>query len=165
MSGKLIIIRGNSGSGKSTIASDLRLRLGYGTMLIPQDTIRRDIIRVADELNNPAVKLIADIAMYGNRIGYDVIIEGILDTNKYGAMLKEVAAHFDEIYTYYFDLSFDETLMRHATKQKSDEFGEKEMRQWWVEKDYLGWPDEVLLTVNLSKEDIIDMIAQRVNAK
>ena len=49
MGGRLFIIRGNSASGKSTIAKKLQLELGYGTMLIPQDVIRREIVRVKDE--------------------------------------------------------------------------------------------------------------------
>lgn len=36
---KVIILRGNSGSGKSTIAKALQKRFGYGTMLISQDII------------------------------------------------------------------------------------------------------------------------------
>lgn len=163
MRGRLIVIRGNSGSGKSTVASELRHRMGYGTMLIPQDTVRRDIIRVADEQNNPSIELIANIAKYGNSIGYDVIIEGILDKKKYGAMLSEIAHDFSEVYVYYFDLSFDETLARHSTKERSNEFGEREMRQWWVEKDYLNWPNETLLGSGLSKEDIIHTIIARLN--
>ncbi|NME84182.1 zeta toxin family protein [Clostridium sp. SM-530-WT-3G] len=31
---KIIIIRGNSGSGKSTVAKELQRRLGHGTLLI-----------------------------------------------------------------------------------------------------------------------------------
>ena len=163
MSGKLVIIRGNSGSGKSTIAAELRHRMGYGTMLVPQDTIRRDIVRVADELNNPSIELISSVARYGNLIGYDVIIEGILDSEKYGTMLEDVAKNFSEVYVYYFDLSFEETLARHETKEKRNEFGENEMRQWWVEKDYLNWPNEVLLKAELSKDHAIEMILQQVN--
>jgi uridine kinase len=35
MTQKLIIIRGNSGSGKSTIAKRLQVEMGQGTMMIP----------------------------------------------------------------------------------------------------------------------------------
>ena len=132
-------------------------------MLIPQDTIRRDIVRVADELGNPAIELIINIAKYGNKIEYDVIIEGILDRKKYGKMLQEVAKNFDEVYAYYFDLSFQETLVRHSTKDKRSEFGEKEMKQWWVEKDYLNWPNEVMLKAELSKEDVLNMMMKQIN--
>lgn len=52
---RLMIIRGNSGSGKSTIAKRLRYELGYGTMLIPQDVVRREIIRTKDVTDNPSI--------------------------------------------------------------------------------------------------------------
>lgn len=37
--GKLIILRGNSGSGKTTVAKELQKKFGYNTMLISQDEI------------------------------------------------------------------------------------------------------------------------------
>ena len=45
---KLIIIRGNSGSGKTTLAKEIHQRLPRNTLLISQDTVRRDILRVKD---------------------------------------------------------------------------------------------------------------------
>jgi len=158
MGGRLIIIRGNSGSGKSTVASRLRHAMGYETMLIPQDIIRREIVRVADEMNNPAIQLMQDIAIYGNRLDYDVIIEGILNTDKYARMLKELSGMFNETYTYYFDISFEETVKRHQTKDKKNEFGSEEMKAWWVEKDYLGFEDEKVITAAMSEIDIVHMI-------
>lgn len=41
--GKLIILRGNSGSGKTTVAKELQKKFGYNTMPISQDEIRRNI--------------------------------------------------------------------------------------------------------------------------
>lgn len=49
---KLIILRGNSGSGKTTIAKELQNRFGMNTMLISQDVIRRDMLKVKDGANN-----------------------------------------------------------------------------------------------------------------
>ena len=46
--GKLIILRGNLGSGKTTIAKGLQRRFGRNPMLISQDVIRRDMLRVKD---------------------------------------------------------------------------------------------------------------------
>ena len=40
---KLIILRGNSGSGKTTIAKELQQVFGNNTMLISQDVIRSDM--------------------------------------------------------------------------------------------------------------------------
>jgi uridine kinase len=38
---KLIILRGNSGSGKTTTGKALQRKFGHGTMLISQDVGRR----------------------------------------------------------------------------------------------------------------------------
>jgi len=35
----IIILRGNSGSGKTTIAQELQKKFGLGTMLISQDVV------------------------------------------------------------------------------------------------------------------------------
>lgn len=60
-------------------------------------------------------------------------------------MLHKLASNFDEVYVYYFDIPFEETLVRHASKSNTHEFGEKEMREWWNEKDYLNMPNEKIL--------------------
>lgn len=41
---KLIILRGNSGSGKTTVAKALQEKLGYNTMRISQDEVRRNML-------------------------------------------------------------------------------------------------------------------------
>lgn len=155
---RLIIIRGNSGSGKSTIAKRLRHELGYGTMLIPQDVIRREIIRTRDTPKNPSIQLIKDIAIYGHGIGYDVIVEGILTRKRYGKMLRELSSLFDETHVYYFDISFEETLRRHTTKPNSHEFGEELMRELYTKKDILGLVDEKLFTDKQSEDEIFQLI-------
>lgn len=38
---KLIVLRGNSGSGKTSVAKELQKKFGHGTMLISQDVVRR----------------------------------------------------------------------------------------------------------------------------
>lgn len=162
MSGRLIIIRGNSGSGKSTIATRLRAEMGDGTMLISQDVIRREIIGVRDEPDNPAIDLIRDIALFGERRGNDVIIEGILAKDKYRAMLQELMMTFNNSFTFYLDVNFEETLKRHQTRSTKDEFGENEMREWWIENDYLGVDGEIILPETLSEDEAVEYITQKL---
>lgn len=154
---KLIIIRGNSGSGKTTIAKWLQREMGYGTMLISQDVVRREILRVKDTAGNPAIRLIGDMVKYGHSIGYDVIIEGILSTKKYGDMLSDVMKQFDQTFVYYLDIPFEETLRRHKSKPNAHEFGEKELREWWHEKDVLS-DDDQIITHDMSEDEIITKI-------
>lgn len=83
------------------------------------------------------IELIELVVEFGRRQGRIVILEGILVTKKYGPMLRHLANRFDEVYVYYLDIPFEETLRRHATKPNAHEFGEKEMREWWNDRDYL----------------------------
>ncbi len=159
MNSRLIILRGNSGSGKTTVAKILQKELGYGTMLVSQDVIRREILRVRDEDSNPAIQLIYDLCIYGNKVGYTVILEGILSKKKYGIMLRNLLNDFDgEKEVCYFDIPFDETVRRHATKSNSYEFGEDEMKEWWKDKDFLGVDDERVIDETMTQERIVRSI-------
>ncbi len=159
MSHRLIIIRGNSGSGKSTVAKKLQLKLGYGTMLVPQDVVRREILHIPDGAGNDSIQLIYDMAMYGSNHGYDVIVEGIFRKKKYGEMLTKLINDFNgDAFIYYFDVTFDETVRRHSLKPNSHEFGEAEMRDWWEDADYMNTPGEKLITDAMSEDEIVDMM-------
>ena len=56
--GKLIIFRGNSGSGKTTVAKELQKKFGHNTMLISQDEVRRNILWVKDGIDTLLVELV-----------------------------------------------------------------------------------------------------------
>lgn len=157
---KLVIIRGNSGSGKSTVARKLRSECGPDTMLISQDVVRRDMLGVrGDSSGNPTVQLIYDLAMYGKKIGFSVIIEGILKKSVNGEMLKKLAREFGgDVLVYYFDIPFEETLNRHDTKPNKHEFGEDDMRRWWLEKDHLSIPNEKIIDETCTEDEIVAMI-------
>lgn len=152
-------MRGNSGSGKTTVAKILQKELGYGTMLVSQDVIRREILRVRDEDSNPAIQLIYDLCMYGNKVGHTVILEGILSKKKYGAVVENLLNNFNgQKNIYYFDIPFNETVRRHSTKSNSHEFGEDEMKEWWEDKDFLGVDDEQTIKESMTREQIVRLI-------
>lgn len=46
--GKLIILRGNSGSGKTTVAKELQKKFGYNTMLISQQGVLQITLEATD---------------------------------------------------------------------------------------------------------------------
>ena len=159
----LIIIRGNSGSGKSTIAKRIQQYLGEGVMLIGQDEIRRQMLNVRDRPGNLAINLIEEIVTYGiNHCDY-VILEGILNKHKYGTMLNRFFEKSNiNVHVYYFNLSFQETVRRHYTKQQTD-FDEIAMSKWFVPEDKLNIQGETYITESMTEDYIINMILKDID--
>ena len=161
---KLIILRGNSGSGKTTIAKELQNRFGSNTMLISQDVIRRDILKVKDGENTPALPLMKELLIYGSNHSDVVILEGIMYADWYKPLFElAVKLYGTEVYAYYFDLTFEETLKRHQTKPNCHEFGEEVMRRWWREKDFSDVLHEVTITAEKDVESIVTEIIDTVS--
>lgn len=156
---KLIILRGNSGSGKTTVAKELQNRFGTNTMCISQDVIRRDILKVKDGENTLALPLMKELLVYGNRNSEVVIMEGIMYSDWYKPLFELANQLYGtEIYAYYFDISFKETLKRHQTKPNCRDFGEEAMRRWWREKDFSEELNEVRITEEQDMESIVEDI-------
>lgn len=161
---KLIILRGNSGSGKTTIAKELQNRFGSNTMLISQDVIRRDMLKVKDGENTQALPLMKELLIYGSNHSDVVILEGIMYADWYKPLFElAVKLYGTEVYAYYFDLTFEETLKRHQTKPNCHEFGEEAMRRWWREKDFSDVLHEVTIADEEDMESIVTEIVDTVS--
>ena len=155
----LIILPGNSGSGKTTVAKLLFDHFHADAMLVSQDVVRRTMLRVKDVPDNPAIELIYRLCSYGNQLNKIVILEGILRRDIYGDMLTKLISDFNGLArVYYFDIPFDETLRRHATKPNAHEFGEAEMRQWWRSSDVLGVKEEQIFNEKMSADAMLRKI-------
>ncbi|MDY0407256.1 kinase [Virgibacillus sp. 179-BFC.A HS] len=166
MESKLIIIRGNSGSGKTTTAKSLQNYLGRGTLLVSQDVVRREMLKVKDREGNLSIDLIRQIAEYGKNKCEFVIVEGILYKKRYGEMLKNLIQSYDQkAYVFYFDLPFEETVLRHNSRDKRIEFGEDSLRAWWNPNDYLGVDGETKLTSDMLQDDVLELILNQLQAK
>lgn len=163
---KIIILRGNSGSGKTTIAKELQEKFGRNTMLISQDVIRRNILRVKDGENTLAISLMQELVIFGHEHNEIVIVEGILYSDWYQSLFELIANMYKtQLYAYYFDIPFEETLKRHLTKINSNEFGKKDMLRWWREKDLSFILNETVITSDKSKTDIVEEIYTRLMTK
>lgn len=135
----------------------LKTHMGGYSILI--DAIRREILYVKDGPDTQAVELLNKLALYGKSDCDIVILEGILNSEWYKKLFENLRNEFgNKIYAYYFDIPFEETLNRHKQKPNAHDFGEKEMRKWWNEKDLLGIIPECLINKHLSLDEIVDMI-------
>lgn len=142
---KLIVLRGNSGSGKSTTAKALRMASARKIAIVEQDYLRRFVLKEKERVGGDNIALIEQVTEFALARDYHVILEGILSFARYGQMLTRLCARCPSSYFYYFDISFEETLRRHSTKPQAHEFGEAEMRAWYQSDDRTGFPGERII--------------------
>ncbi|KRF30392.1 AAA family ATPase [Nocardioides sp. Soil805] len=157
---RLILLRGNSGSGKTTLARALQRGRGRDQVaVVSQDVVRRDVLWAHDRAGNPAIGLIDLMARYALDQGISVVVEGILHPERYGEMLRRLARdHRGRTLAYFWDLPFEETLRRHATKTKAAEFGETEMRDWWYGAARVDGLDEASIGIDESLDDLLHRV-------
>ncbi|MBR4819116.1 MAG: kinase, partial [Clostridiales bacterium] len=138
--------------------------LGNNTMLISQDMVRREILKVSDGKDTKALPLLKQLLRYGYDHSEVVILEGIMVADWYRPLFElAVSLYGEAVYAYYFDLPFEETVKRHKTRSKAGSFGEEAMREWWVEKDYSDVLNESKIPEELSKENIVQMILNHIS--
>lgn len=132
----LVVIRGNSGSGKTTIAREVRRRYG----------------RVAPAFITATARNALDL-------GYHVVLEGILHTGRYAAALHQlINDHAGPSHFYYLDVSFEETVRRHRTRPEQVNFTPEQMRDWYEQRDVLGCRGEVVVDELSAFEQTVDTI-------
>ena len=155
----LIVIRGNSASGKSTIAAGIRARCGAGIAIVGQDHLRRVVLKEKDKPGAANIGLIDVVVRYALESGYSTVLEGILYAAHYGQMLARLRDdHLGRSFFYYLDIPFDETLQRHAGKPQATEYGAAEMSQWYRDKDLLEGGIEDIIDADSSLDDTVARI-------
>lgn len=159
---KLIVLRGNSGSGKSTVAKKVRETSSQKNIaLVEQDYLRRFILKEKETEGTHNIDLIEQTVLFALERGYHVILEGILYFPRYGSMLRQLAEQCPNNYFFYFDVSLEETLRRHATKPNAHEFGEKELRDWYKPNQLTRFNSERAIPESYSVEDAVNAILKR----
>lgn len=136
---KLIILKGPSASGKSTVAKLLKQSLESKVCLLDFDVFRDDFLGKQDGYYSTAAKMLMSAATIALGSGYDVIIDGFYRMEDYPDLLPElIAKHPEQNYLFYFDVSLETTIKRHSKREKSAQFGEKELREWYYKPKATG---------------------------
>jgi len=161
----LIVLRGNSGSGKSTVAQALQRDLGAAW--IEQDYFRRRILGESGNYSELSVDLIESAAALILGQGRTVIMDGMFNAGKYSRSLRALRdGHGGPSLFYAYDLTLEETLRRHATRpHKLADFGEKEMRGWYHGWDPLEGIAEERITAGESLEATVSRILADVGPR
>lgn len=93
------------------------------------------------------------------------ILEGILNAKWYADLFKKSQQLFgNQIYAYYFDIPFEETIRRHKARHEYS-FGEEKMRSWWNEKDYIGFIPECAFTSQMNLADEISIVMNDIKVE
>jgi len=160
---KLIILRGNSGSGKSTVALAIAKNSKRKVAVIDADFYRVQMLFPQGENKQDMAALMIHNVQYCLDHGYTVIWDSIFvanDRNKkmFSDFFKQVQPK--ENYIFNFDVSFEETVNRHGTRKKSNDFGPEHMKEWYRPVEKLGYDFEYLIPESNTLKDTINLICQ-----
>lgn len=80
------------------------------------------------------------------------------NAERYSAMLERIAAQSDDARFYAYDLTFDETVRRHAMRPQATDFTEDEMRAWYHSWQPLSFVEEERINASESLGRIVARI-------
>lgn len=154
----LIVLRGNSGSGKSTIATYLQSELSGPAAILSQDYFRRVIYKEREQDSLAHVDLLEAATAHCLAAGQHVILDGIFNAGRYSPMLARVRSMTNDARFYAFGLSLDDTITRHQSRSKSVDFTAEDMAAW-----YHGWqPLSFVRERRIGTSETVSAIVTRV---
>ena len=162
-----ILIRGNSGSGKTVLANCLQNHFGYQRcLLLHEDLLRLDILHVKEKVAAPTASLIELMIEWGKQYYPIIILEGILPKRIYGTTLTKIIHEFGAgAFVYYLDISFAQTVKNN--EEKESPFPLETLEKWWLEQDTLGEKERKLTSATVKElaEQVLTDIADYENKK
>ncbi|GFN02155.1 hypothetical protein Smic_07110 [Streptomyces microflavus] len=161
---RLVVIRGNSASGKSSVAQGLRDHYGRGIAIVGQDVIRRNVLREHDTTGGTNITLLGRIARHALDAGFHVVLEGILYADRYSHMITSlVRDHRGISACYYLDVPLDATLARHASKADAaylEQVTDRHLTSWYRVLDLLPGQLETVVPADSALEDTVARIVR-----
>jgi len=166
---KLIIIRGPSGAGKTTVARTIKDRSDRPTVLVEQDQFRLNFNDQSNRSSLPAWQMIETCTIIGLEHGFDVVLEGILNVKKperrqmYDRLFE---SHPEENYVFYMDVSFPETVRRHDTRpDKKAQFSAEQMLEWYDMASPMEHARETVVPESSTFEETVSLIGKVAGLK
>lgn len=158
----LVILRGNSASGKTTVARALRERLHQPVAWVEQDYLRRTVLMEPDEPATSTIHLVDTVARYAPEEGFFTVLEGILPSCHYTEVLSALLRDYcDTTHCFYFDIPLQETLLRHETRSLRDVIPSANLRSWYRQRDTIPNLSETIIGVASSAHETVELIVKR----
>ena len=157
---KLIILRGPSAVGKSTVAQALLQRTTRPTVLVELDHYRFSFVNPPNYDHDLEYAMSGSDVLIGLQLGFDVIFDGNFTATAHDPFLaKLLSAHAEETYLFYLDASLNETLKRHQAKSHPRIATDK-MKEVYHYASPTGHEKEVIIPQSSSVEQTVEHIAQ-----
>lgn len=163
MSFDIVLIRGNSASGKSTVAKALQLVLP-NTMLISQDEIRRNMLRESDRDGSDTMRVIELLVAAAKEMNRLVILDGIFRQDTYGDWLVQLFETYSGT-AWYLNISLATTKVRHAGRAQSKDFGDEHLEAWYRPHDTIDALNEYLVPETWTQDDTVKSILRTLSDK
>ncbi|MEU3321068.1 M15 family metallopeptidase [Streptomyces sp. NPDC006785] len=164
---RLVVIRGNSASGKTSVARGLRDHYGRGVAIVGQDVIRRNVLREHDTTGGANIALLGRIARHALDAGFHVVLEGILYADRYSHMITSlVRDHRGVSACYYLDVPLEVTLARHASKADSaylEQVTDTHLTSWYRTLDLLPGGLETVIPADSALRDTVARIVRETD--
>lgn len=114
-----ILMIGNSGSGKSTVAAMLSARLGI--RIVSSDAIRKELSPTSDELDQSVNHLVwpmlrERVSLTLRRVGRVIVDATNAKSPDRIAMIDHVKAHTPNVFGIWMDIPLEECLKRNLTR-------------------------------------------------
>jgi shikimate kinase len=157
---KLIIIRGPSGVGKSTVAKALMRRTKRPTVLVDLDHYRFSFVNPPNFDHDVEYEMSGSDVLIGLRLGFDVVFDGNFSATANDPFLEKLfVAHPEENYIFYLDATLCATLKRHKTRTNPRISADK-MMEVYEYASPTGHEREVIIPERSSLEQTVQQIAQ-----
>lgn len=155
-----VVLRGNSASGKSTVARRVQRALPRGEVaVIGQDHVRRELLWEHDSGQGDTVGLLETMVRHCLGVGRITLLEGIFGAERYLGMFTRMLREAPgPCLVYYFDVSLPETLRRHAGKPIAGHVTAEEVTSWYRPHDVLDVPGEQVLGEELDEEQMVERV-------
>ena len=157
----IVVLRGDTASGKSTTAQVLRLALPGKVAIVEQDYFRYQMLSggTKEDRASDAVPIIDSVVRTALGVGYSVILEGTLNLRDYDGRLRALSRdHRGTTQFYQFDVGLEETILRHRGRPASALFGEGGLREWYDGWAPLSFVQEHRIGADQTTDDIVAKI-------
>lgn len=160
---KLLVIRGATGSGKSSLANYIHNYIVGSSVLLPQDVFTVDFIKNESSLFKASLDALETSARAYLNSDTVVILEGVFSAKHWEEMIYRLSVDTERHY-FFLSTTVDTSIERAGKREKSAQITEEDVRLWHPKSTPLHAANETVIAADtLSTRVIAQQIASQCN--